>query len=117
MPASFDLNVWKGNTFDLKFSVKTRVNKVLVPVDLTGSTLVFRAAWESGSIRKVSGDADFSITNAVDGQVSLTLSHTETRQLPKDQTVRYEIERRIDGAQKTVLFGIVKVSEWVNDDG
>lgn len=116
MPAQQSLSIWKGNTVSFPIRIQTRDGATLTPVNLTGSTLVFRAAWPNGSIRKEGAGQGFAITNAAQGEATLAFTVEETRSLPVGNAARYEIERRIGGAQTTLLYGDLKVSEWVNDD-
>lgn len=116
MPAQKNLEVWKGNTFALPISLKTRTNGVTTPVDLTGSILVFRAEWTGGFLRKSTAIADgFSVLDAVAGSARLTLSVAETRALPVGR-IKYEVERQTGADQTTILFGELVVAGWVNDD-
>lgn len=118
MPAQWALAVWRGNSLDQKFRFKTRdAAGVETPLDLTGSILVFRATQAGASLLRVdTTGGGFVITNAVGGEAELHLSVAESRLFPLGDLVRYEIERRIGGAQKTLLFGKVIASEWANDD-
>jgi hypothetical protein len=111
MPAQFQLEVWRGNTFSQMFRFVTVSNGVTTPVDLTGSTIVFRAAWSAGSINK-----DLTITSASQGQATLALTVEETRLLPSGASADYEIERRIGGNQTTELFGKLIVAGGINND-
>lgn len=114
MPQQYDLAIWKGNDFALPLRLKTRSGASLAPVDLTGSTLVFRAVWPGGSLRKPSPDG-WTI-NAAQGEATLALTVAETRLIPMGARVKYEIERRVGSSQATIMYGLVKVSEWANDD-
>lgn len=115
MPAQKNLSVWKGNTFKLPLTISTLSNGVSTPMDLTGSSLVFRSIWSGGSLRKATGDSGFSIVSAAAGTALLSLTVAETRTLPNGN-VKYEIERRVGSEQTTILFGELNCREWVNDD-
>lgn len=114
-PPTYDFPVWKGNTTPIRVRFKLEDE---TPIDLTGSTVVFRAAWgSSGAIRLVSGtDSEVDLTEAAEGEVTITLSASHTREIPKGRIARYEIERRIDGVQTTLVYGFLNATEWVNDD-
>jgi hypothetical protein len=116
MPAQQALSIWKGNTVSFPIRIQTRNGATLTPVDLSGSVLVFRASWPGGSLRKEEAEQGFAITSAPQGEATLAFTIEETRRLPVGSVVRYEIERRIGATQTTLLYGELKVSEWVNDD-
>lgn len=108
MPALYDLDIWKGNDLSVGLIFKDDAARF----DLTGSELVFRAAWKGdGQLRQV-----LDITDAAAGEAELTLTFEQTRTLPDRKAVSYEIERRIDGIQTTLLYGAVNVLGGVNDD-
>lgn len=110
MPARKDLSIWKGNTFSMPIRLKTVTGGTATPVNVTGSTLVFRVVWPGGSFEK-----DLTLTNAALGEASLSLSVAETRGLPTGRN-RYEIERRAGADQTTLIYGEVVASEWANND-
>lgn len=108
MPANYDLSIWKGNDFNVDFTFKNDASGF----DLTGSELIFRATWKgNGELRQ-----ELDITDAEAGEASLTLTYSQTRTLPSNKAVSYEIERRIGGLETTVLYGAVTVEGGVNDD-
>ena len=113
MPGETNLSVRKGNTFQTTFRFKVGADTAL---DLTGSTLVFRAAWSGGEIRKTGPSSDFAIPTPTNGEATLTLTVAETRTIPNGAIAKYEIERRVGSEQTTLLFGMMVVSEWINDD-
>jgi len=108
MPAQAPLPIWKGNTLTRTYRFRTGPTQLL---DLTGSTLVFRAAWLGGEIRQ-----NLAIAAPLSGEAELSLTVEQTRSIPTGDTARYEIERWIAGRQETLLFGKVVASEWVNVD-
>lgn len=108
MPGQYNLAVWKGNTLSVTFGFKTDDT---TPLDLTGSTLEFRALWNGGEIRQ-----DLTIATPSNGQAVLDLTVVQTRQIPNGAIAKYEIERRISGAQTTLVYGTLVASEWVNAD-
>jgi hypothetical protein len=107
--------IWRGNSFSVGLNFKTKFGSTLVPLDLTGSELVFRAGWEGGSFRKTTAETGFTIDNAALGQTTLELTFAETRLLPQG-SVRVEVERRIGGKQTSIYRAVWPVNEWVNDD-
>lgn len=116
MPVQKTLNVWQGNTLRIPLSIKYLVNGVETPFDLTGSTLVFKATWPSGTLRKTTGSgAGFTITDAANGAAELVLSVAETRAMSAGLG-RYEIERQTSSEQFSLLYGDLIIEGWVSDD-
>jgi hypothetical protein len=118
MPARKDLTLWKGNTFLLPIVFKQKDSAGnLLPIDLTGSVLVFRATWDGGAFRADSTGDSFTITDAAAGAAQLLLSVEQSRLFPAADTyVRYEIERHSGLEQKSWLYGEIKIWDWANDD-
>lgn len=118
MPGNLNLTIWKGNSYSQPLRLSTRDgDNDLVPVGLAGSELVFVAAWRGGTLRKSTADEDgFSITDAANGRVLLSLTKVETRALPPGRTATYEIERRTGGEQTTILYGDIITTGGTNDD-
>jgi hypothetical protein len=111
MPASKDISIWRGNTETFPVEVKARAGATIVAVNLTGSTLQFRAQWDGGSLIK-----DLDITDAALGLAELRLTASETRSIPQGSAARYEIERRVGSEQKTILYGRLVASGGLNLD-
>lgn len=114
LPPREDLDVWAGNTWEQPMRAKAGG----VAFDLTGSKLVWRTVYGSTITRKSTDDPDsgIEITDATAGEFRIYLSVTETRLWPDGAVIRYEIERWIDGTQKTQIYGNMTVTAWVNDD-
>lgn len=105
--------VWAGNTFRRIFVFKDGAGD---PLDISGSKLVFRCSSATGVIRKDTDDGTgFTITDAVNGTAELILEVEDTRSLPAGE-VRYEIELWSGTEQLSLLFGVLNVTVWVNDD-
>lgn len=115
MAASYDLTgLRRGNSFRRTFRFKDGDGD---PVDLNGSVLVF--VTEAGAVRIVKSTADGSLEmpDPSTGEITLHLSPAETRLLPVGRLrTRYEIERRIDGEETTLVSGCVTVMDGINDD-
>ena len=51
------------------------------------------------------------------GEITLSLTPAETRQFPVGRLrARYEIERRIEGEETTLVSGCIAVMDGINDD-
>ena len=111
-----DLDIWVGNDQALSFKFWADADKT-VDFDLTGSEIVFRATWETdGEFRKTSADGGIVIGDATTGEFSIPISHAESRQFPDGKKARYEIERRISGDERTMLYGYLIVTNWGGND-
>lgn len=115
-PASADFDVWQGNTSEIALKLKTSETTYL---DLTGSTFFFKMQWKVGGATQtlvLSIGNGIVITDAAEGYLTITITTAQSRTLLKGRTVKYELERRIDGKEITLLAGFLRVVEWVNDD-
>lgn len=114
--ATYNFTVRQGNT-DRRTFVMLDDQSPAEPIDLTGSTMIFRAVYPLGAgvLKKSSADGDLTV-RATDGEVDLVLTAAETRAFPAGRTVRYELERRINGDEETLLSGYITVTEGLNDD-
>jgi len=115
MSASHDLTgLRRGNSFRRTFRFKDGAGD---PVDLTGSVIVFVAEAGTARIRKSTEDGSLAMPDPTDGEITLSLSPAETRQFPVGRLrARYEIERRIDAEETTLVSGCITVMDGINDD-
>lgn len=111
MPTQKDIPIWRGNTETIPVEVKIKVGAVIQPVNLTGSTLHFRAEWEGGFLAK-----DLDITDAVLGLAEIRLTKAETRGVPQGAPAVYEIERRVGVDEKTIAYGRLIAGGGLNTD-
>lgn len=100
------LTARQGNTQTLTF---------LYPVgtDLSTSTFFFYAKWKAGNL-KVFGSPAITV-NSGDRTVAVKLTAAQTKLMPTGENIKWELERRWDTEQKSVV-GIMKVLEGINDD-
>lgn len=111
-----DIPCRRGNTLSVRFDCEDADGEAF---DLTGSTMVFRAQVGDNSsyLTLVSGsDAEITVPTPSNGEVLLTLSPTQTRMFTAGLTNRYELERRISGAETTLFSGFMNVTEGINSD-
>ena len=115
MVANHDLTGFRsGNTYERVFRFKDGAGN---PVDLTGSEIIFVAETTASTIRKTTADGSLQMLMPATGEVTLKLTPEETRLLAIGKLrSRYEIERRIDGDEFTILSGCLIVVQGVNDD-
>lgn len=115
MTATYDLTgIRRGNSFERVFRFKDSDGD---PINLTGSVIVFSVTSGSAVIRKSTADGGLLMPTPSNGQITLKLTPSETRQFAVGKLRnRYEIERRIDGSETTLVSGCIVVSQGVNDD-
>jgi len=115
MAASYELPGFRrGNSFRRTFRFRDAAGD---PVDLTGSVLVFVAEAGSARIRKSTDDGSLAMLDPAAGEITLNLTPAETRQFPVGRLrARYEIERRIEGEETTLVSGCIAVMDGINDD-
>lgn len=114
--ASYDIReIRRGNSFSLTFRFKDSEGAA---VDLTGSIMVFSIETSTGVLRKMSNTAGSGceITDALDGEVSISLTPVETRTLTIGRGTKYEIERWIGAEETTLIAGYATVVEGINND-
>jgi hypothetical protein len=111
---SYPFTVRQGNTVVRTFEMKDANGD---PVDLTGSTVIFRAVYPfgAGTLRKSTADAGLVMRAAL-GEVDLTLTPEETRAMPLGAVTTYDIEHRVLGVQTTLAVGTITVLKGDNDD-
>lgn len=107
MPANYDLTIWRGNDFSRTFRFKDGASAF----NLTGSTLIWRAAWSDGEFEQT-----LAVATPSNGEAVLSLTPAQTRALPEGRSSSYEIERRIGGQETTLIYGAITVTGGVNDD-
>lgn len=116
MPTRVDLPIWAGNTSDVALRLWLDDGRT-VPMDLTGSDLVWRVVVGGAEVlRRMTPDG--VVITATVGRVEIPISAADTRRLPTGSTARYELEQRVDGIERTLVYGSLLVSLWGgNDDG
>ena len=91
-----------GNSFQRQYTLKSGDD----PVDLTGYIVRWTSYWGDNSIIKTTADDSLSMPDPTDGTVSLSLTPTETRLVPVNDFMRYQLEIISgDNIQTTVLYG------------
>lgn len=114
-PGRYDWKIWRGNSEEVTFKFWQDRAKT-TPLDLTGSELHFKLTHGGGEIVKSSVAASL-VVNALAGEVAVELTPAETRAITTTTFVPvYELERRIGGKQKTLIWGEVKSTGGRNND-
>lgn len=114
MPALYNFlggnRVWRGNTFPITFTFK---NSDGTAVDLTGSTIRIRIEDAAGTTVI---DTAMTVAAPASGQATITLSSVQTRALTSGSGNRYEVERRINSTETTLVYGNITAEGGVNTD-
>jgi len=91
-----------GNSFMRQYQCKAGG----VAVDLTGHTVKWRGVYGDVALEKTTADGSLVMTTPTNGTVFLSLTPAETRQIPVNDNMKYELELMVPGvSQQTVLWG------------
>ncbi|MEM9794776.1 MAG: hypothetical protein AAF848_17685 [Pseudomonadota bacterium] len=115
----FDFSVKQGNSGTIENPaglVMTIQDDQGQPRDLSGAEVVFYGHWDNQTnMRLTSALGEISVSEA-EGRVTVPFAVDAFRSVSTRKTVRYEVELRQGGEQRTVLQGLVKVIAGLNDD-
>jgi hypothetical protein len=104
----------RGNTFFRQYQCKTSAG---VPVSLVGYIVRWRGVYGDTVLEKTTEDGSLSVSSPINGTIGLLLTPTETRQIPNDENMRYELEVEApDFSQMTILLGEIVGKSGVNSD-
>jgi hypothetical protein len=131
MSTRYDFSMRAGNSGTtenengLELVLKRHAESGLETVDLSNSSFVFiaRASSDAAITLRFTSTEQIQVL-APEGRVVVPFSVADSRLLhsagaPAGQgRVRmiYELERRYDGAQRTILFGQIAIEPGINDD-
>ena len=113
-PAKKDFKIWVGNDTILEFRL---LQDSEVPLDLTGSevAMFFKQGTTLHTLSTTTGH--ITIDAPETGVFRVSIDRDFTRSIRSDYPiVQYEIERRIDDSQTTILYGNIKLEGGANDD-
>lgn len=104
-PGTYNITLQRRATFSLGLQFKDDQN---VPSDLTGATVISQI-WNKARTEKY---ADFSVdyTNPIIGEITLSLTHAQTEQLPGEAFYDVLVEDLM-GHRSYYLEGKVEVSQ------
>lgn len=91
-----------GNSFQRQYALKTSGGAA---VELTGYNLRWTGYYGDNVIVKTTEDNSLSMPNPVDGTVTLDLVAAETRLIPENASMKYQLEIYAGNYQFTVLYG------------
>lgn len=96
-------SVIPGNSFQRQYVLKDASG---VAVNLTGYVVRWTAYYGDQKIEKTTADSGLSMPTPTNGTVSLNLSPTETRKVPENDAMKYQLEIISGpGVQTTVMYG------------
>ncbi|MEL6689089.1 MAG: hypothetical protein AAFP28_02115 [Pseudomonadota bacterium] len=84
--------------------------------DLTGAELIFFAQWDNAIQLRYSSAAAEVLVEPLEGKVTVPFGSGVFRNVSSRKNVRYELELRQNGEQRTVLEGSIAVIAGFNDD-
>jgi hypothetical protein len=104
----------RGNTLFRQYQCKTSAG---APVSLVGYVVRWRGVYGDTVLEKSTADGSLSVTTPANGTIGLLLTPTETRQIPHDENMKYELEVEApDASQMTILWGDLVGKSGVNSD-
>jgi hypothetical protein len=106
----YTIKITQGNDWNYPLTFSTSLLGVKTPIDLSGATIigVVRPTYTSG----VPVSMTTTITDAVNGKVTFSLTDTQTNSLPPGALV-YDMSITIAGNTKTYLSGNFQVKPKV----
>lgn len=91
-----------GNSFQRQYVCKAGG----VAADLTGYTVRWTAYWGDNKIEKTTADGSLGMPTPTNGTVNLNLTAVETRLVPVNDSMKYQLEIISGpGVQTTILYG------------
>lgn len=109
-----DIKIVKGDDFTLLFRLKYMDAGAFLPLDLTGSVIAIKMDFPEGTeLTYSTTGSELAITDAANGEVTLTLSETATDALPAAKyRGRWSLKRTIDGKTTKHIAGNVILIDW-----
>jgi hypothetical protein len=92
----------RGNVFQRQYRCLGSDN---APVSLAGYSARWRGVYGDVIIEKTTEDGSLSMASPVTGIIDLVLSPAETRLVPVDENMKYELEIFAGASQQTILYG------------
>jgi hypothetical protein len=101
-PAYYRDAAVRGNVFQRQYKITAEDGTA---VDLTGYNVRWRGVYGDTTLMKDTGNSSMAMTTPTNGTVLLTLSPAETRLIPNDENMKYELEIYLGDTQVTALCG------------
>jgi hypothetical protein len=116
MPAAtFNLDIEQNTDFSLSVQLNDGAQPVPAPINL--SNCLISAQIRESSLQPILASFTSTITNAVNGYFTLTLTHGQTSSLPittSQNTLRYDVLLiKADQSQERIFEGSVSVVEAI----
>jgi hypothetical protein len=101
-PAYYRDAAVRGNIFQRQYQCQSADGAA---VDLTGYNVRWRGVYGDTAIEKTTENSSLTMTTPTNGTVLLVLTPDETRLIPNEENMKYELEVFAEGAQVTILWG------------
>jgi hypothetical protein len=101
-PAYYRDAAVRGNLFQRQYKMM-KANGA--PVDLTGYQVRWRGVYGDITLEKTTENGSLAMTTPSNGTVYLGLRPDETRLIPNEENMKYELEVFLGDSQETVLWG------------
>jgi len=102
-PGYYRDEVVRGNTLFRQYACQAADG---TPVDLSGCQARWRGVYGDTTLLKSTEDASLLLTTPTNGTIDLILTPAETRLIPVDENMKYELEIiGSDDSELTVLWG------------
>jgi len=101
-PAYYRDAAVRGNTFQRQYQLKAADGS---PVDLTDFNVRWRGVYGDVVLQKTTENGSMVMATPTNGTVELTLIPAETRLIPAEENMKYELEVYAGTSQETVLWG------------
>jgi len=102
-PGYYNDEAVRGNTLFRQYECQAADG---TPVDLTGFRARWRGVYGDVTVVKDTAEDTLLLTSPSNGTIGLILSPVETRLIPLDESMKYELEIiGPDGSELTVLWG------------
>ena len=93
----------RGNTFNRQYECKTLSG---TPIDITGYIVRWRGVYGDVVIERTTEDGSLTVTSPTTGVINLSLTPAETRTIPDNDNMKYEMELVSPlNLQRTILWG------------
>jgi len=101
-PAYYRDAAVRGNTFQRQYQCRNADGAVS---DLSGYQARWRGTYGDVSLEKTTEDGSLTLTTPINGTIGLVLVPAETRLIPVDANMKYELEVFNAATQQTILWG------------
>jgi hypothetical protein len=102
-----DITIVRGDDYTHVVTLNTRTAGVLTPVNITGRTYTAQIR-KNKTQDSVDATLTCSVTDAVNGEITITLANTTTTNL-RPGTYYWDLQQNASGVRNTILRGKAEV--------